>query len=63
MSVVTGYPGGKSGARGYDLVIDDERHGEIKTCYRVDQLGSCNACGAVVSSFRNGMCCMQIYKH
>lgn len=51
VSVVTGYPGGKSGARGYDLVIDDERHGEIKTCYRVDQLGSCNACGAVVSSF------------
>lgn len=50
VSVVTGYPGGKSGARGYDLVIDDERHGEIKTCYRVDQLGSCNACGAVVSS-------------
>lgn len=38
VSVVTGYPGGKSGARGYDLVIDDERHGEIKTCYRVDQL-------------------------
>lgn len=32
VSVVTGYPGGKSGARGYDLVIDDERHGEIKTC-------------------------------
>lgn len=28
----------------------DVRHGEIKTCYRVDQLGSCNACGAVVSS-------------
>ena len=26
VSVVTGYPGGKSGARGYDLVIDDERH-------------------------------------
>ena len=50
VSVVTGYPGGKSGARGYDLVIDDERHGEIKICYRVDQLGSCNACGAVVSS-------------
>lgn len=23
VSVVTGYPGGKSGARGYDLVIDD----------------------------------------
>jgi len=31
VSVVTGYPGGKSGARGYDLVIDDERHGEIKS--------------------------------
>ena len=38
VSVVTGYPGGKSGARGYDLVKDDERHGEIKTCYRVDQV-------------------------
>lgn len=50
VSIWSGYPGGKSGARGYDLVIDDERHGEIKTCYRVDQLGSCNACGAVVSS-------------
>ena len=35
VSVVTGYPGGKSGARGYDLVIDDERHGEIKTCSQI----------------------------
>lgn len=50
VSVVTGYPGGKSGARGYDLVMGDGNYGEIKTCYRVDQLGSCNACGAVVSS-------------
>ncbi len=50
VSVVTGYPGGKSGARGYDLVIDEHRYGEIKTCYRVDQLGSCIDCGAVVSS-------------
>lgn len=50
VSVVTGYPGGKSGARGYDLVINNEKHGEIKTCYRVDQLGSCNTCSAVVSS-------------
>lgn len=41
VSVVTGYPGGKSGARGYDLVIDDERHGEIKTCYRVDRPHHC----------------------
>lgn len=50
VSVVTGYPGGKSGARGYDLIISDSEHGEIKTCYRVDQLGSCNQCSAVVSS-------------
>ena len=50
VSVVTGYPGGKSGARGYDLVMDNGSYGEIKTCYRVDQLGSCGNCGAVVSS-------------
>lgn len=50
VSVVTGYPGGKSGARGYDLIISPSEHGEIKTCYRVDQLGSCNKCSAVVSS-------------
>ena len=50
VSVVTGYPGGKSGARGYDLIMNDGTYGEIKTCYRVDQLGSCNKCGAVVSS-------------
>lgn len=50
VSVVTGYPGGKSGARGYDLVMNNGSYGEIKTCYRVDQLGSCRNCGAVVSS-------------
>lgn len=50
VSVVTGFPGGKSGARGYDLVMDGGAYGEIKTCYRVDQLGSCRDCGAVVSS-------------
>ena len=50
VSVVTGFPGGKSGARGYDLVMDNGAYGEIKTCYRVDQLGSCSDCGAVVSS-------------
>lgn len=50
VSVVTGYPGGKSGARGYDLVMDNGEYGEIKTCYRVDQLGACGDCGAVVSS-------------
>lgn len=50
VSVVTGFPGGKSGARGYDLVMNDGHYGEIKTCYRVDQLGSCDSCGAVVSS-------------
>lgn len=50
VSVVTGFPGGKSGARGYDLVMENGEYGEIKTCYRVDQLGACRNCGAVVSS-------------
>ena len=50
VSVVTGYPGGKSGARGYDLIMEDGGYGEIKTCYRVDQLGECKDCKAVVSS-------------
>ena len=50
VSAVTGFPGGKSGARGYDLVMGNGEYGEIKTCYRVDQLGSCRDCGAVVSS-------------
>lgn len=50
VSVVTGYPGGKSGARGYDLVMENGNYGEIKTCYRVDQLGQCSNCGGVVSS-------------
>lgn len=49
-SIVTGYPGGKSGARGYDLILSDKEHAEIKTCYRVDQLGSCLDCNAAVSS-------------
>ena len=53
VSVVTGFPGGKSGARGYDLVMDNGGYGEIKTCYRVDQLGACNRCGAVVSSLES----------
>ena len=48
-SKVTGYPGGKSGARGYDIVLP-QGYGEIKTCYRVDQLGACRDCGAVVSA-------------
>lgn len=55
VSIVTGYPGGKSGARGYDLIIDTTnpqkiKYGEIKTCYRVDQLGKCLNCNNVVSS-------------
>ncbi len=50
VSIVTGFPGGKSGARGYDLVMGEHDYGEIKTCYRVDQLGACRHCGAVVSS-------------
>ena len=51
VSIVTGYPGGRSGARGKDLIISDDEYGEIKTCYRVDQLGECNACGSVVAAF------------
>lgn len=50
VSVVTGYPGGRSGARGKDLVISEAEHAEIKTCYRVDQLGACADCKAVVAS-------------
>jgi predicted RNA-binding Zn-ribbon protein involved in translation (DUF1610 family) len=50
VSVVTGYPGGKSGARGRDLILPDDSFAEIKTCYRVDQLGRCNSCGAVIAS-------------
>ena len=53
VSVVTGYFGGKSGARGYDLIIDNNRYGEIKTCYRIDQLGKCTDCNHVVSSLEN----------
>ena len=50
VSVITGYPGGRSGARGDDLKLPDGNTGEIKCCYRVDQLGSCNECGTVVAS-------------
>lgn len=49
VSVVTGYPGGRSGARGKDLILPNNEYGEIKTCYRVDQLGKCNGCGSAVS--------------
>jgi len=50
VSVVTGYPGGKSGARGHDIVLPDNEYAEIKTCYRVDQLGRCNNCDARIAS-------------
>lgn len=50
VSIVTGYSGGKSGARGYDLIIPNGNYGEIKTCYRVDQLGKCLSCNNVVSA-------------
>lgn len=50
VSVVTGYPGGRSGARGKDIVLPDDKFAEIKTCYKVDQLGKCGDCGAPVSS-------------
>ena len=49
-SVVSGFPGGKSGARGYDLVLPNGQYAEIKTCYRVDQLGYCNSCDARIAS-------------
>lgn len=49
-SVVTGHRGKKSGARGDDLMLEGGAVGEIKTCYRVDQLGRCNSCGAGVAS-------------
>lgn len=52
-SVVTGFPGGRSGARGHDLELPGGMWAEIKTCYRVDQLGSCGACGAAVSSIED----------
>ena len=47
-SVVTGHRGGGSGGRGKDLVLASGGHAEIKTCYRVDQLGTCRTCGATV---------------
>ncbi|MCL2841559.1 MAG: MamI family restriction endonuclease [Defluviitaleaceae bacterium] len=50
VSVVTGFRGGKSGARGYDLILSPTEHAEIKTCYRVDQLGACKNCRNIVSS-------------
>jgi|LAHS01.1.fsa_nt_gb ribosomal protein L40E len=56
VSAVTGYHGDKTGARGYDLLIktdangDVVEYGEIKTCTKVDQLGTCANCGAHVSS-------------
>jgi len=49
-SVVTGLPGTRTGARGKDLLLPDGGHSEIKTCYRVDQLGRCLDCGAGVAS-------------
>lgn len=55
VSIVTGFKGGKSGARGKDLVLPNGKAGEIKTCYRVDQLGKCLDCGAGVASIEK-MC-------
>lgn len=48
VSVATSFPGGLSGARGKDLVLPNNRFAEIKTCYRVDQLGKCKKCKAGV---------------
>ena len=49
VSAVTGFKGGKSGARGKDLVISSSEYAEIKTCSRVDQLGFCRSCHSPVS--------------
>jgi hypothetical protein len=49
-SVVTGFPGGRSGARGKDLLLPGGKHAEIKTCYRIDQLGACRECEHAVAS-------------
>ncbi|WP_315335701.1 MamI family restriction endonuclease [Fusobacterium pseudoperiodonticum] len=50
VSIVTGFGGSKSGARGYDIIFSSCLYGEIKTCYRVDQLGRCKNCGLEVSA-------------
>jgi len=50
VSVVTGHPGGRSGARGDDIKLSGGKVAEIKCCYRVDQLGQCGKCGAGVAS-------------
>jgi hypothetical protein len=50
VSVVTGFPGGRSGARGDDLKLSNGKVGEIKCCYRVDQLGRCKRCGTAVAA-------------
>ena len=49
VSIVTGFGGSKSGARGHDIIFPFS-YGEIKTCYRVDQLGKCKNCGSEVSA-------------
>lgn len=49
VSVVTGYKGGRSGARGKDLILPNGEYGEIKTCSKVDQLGICKSCKSPVS--------------
>jgi hypothetical protein len=50
-SIVTGFSGGKSGARGRDIIFNQSEFGEIKTCYRIDQVGICLDCKAKVASF------------
>ena len=52
-SVVTGFRGDRSGARGRDLILPNGKFAEIKTCYRVDQLGQCNNCRARVASIES----------
>ena len=56
-SLVTSFKGGKSGARGRDIIFDNKNFGEIKTCYRVDQLGYCNDCGERISNLEHQCSC------
>lgn len=57
VTAVTGYKGGKSGARGKDLIISENEYAEVKTCTRVDQLGVCLDCGSPVSPIESICSC------
>ena len=45
VSAVTGYPGGRSGARGRDLILPNGAHAEIKTCSASTNSGAAESVG------------------